>query len=53
MLSKPSVRASMRVDYSDYMDEDEDNITYEDNLIPHEKYQHRTQVSDQKYYALV
>ena len=36
MLGKESVRASQRVDYSGYGD-DEDNVVYEDNVIPHKK----------------
>lgn len=46
MLSKKNLRASQRVDYSGYVDEDEDedNITYEDNLIPHDKPQRQAQV---------
>ena len=39
MLGKDSVRASQRVDYSDYVNEDdnEDDIVYEDNVIPHKE----------------
>ena len=37
MLGKDSVRASQRVDYSGYEDDDEDNIVYEDNVIPHKE----------------
>jgi hypothetical protein len=38
MLGKDSVRASLRVDYSGYVDEDdEENIVYEDNTISHKK----------------
>ena len=39
MMGKNSIRASQRVDYSGYVDEEEeeDNIVYEDNVIPHKK----------------
>ena len=41
MLGKDSVRASQRVDYSGYVDDDEDNIVYEDNVISNKKPQLR------------
>ena len=43
MLGKGGIRASQRVDYSDYVDEnqDADKITYEENSLPHTKPQSR------------
>ena len=39
MLGMDSLRAFQRVDYSGYVgeDDDEENIMYEDNTIPHKK----------------
>ena len=38
MFGKDSVRASQRVDYSGYVEgDDEEKIVYEDNTIPHKK----------------
>ena len=36
MLGKDTIRASQRVDYSGYGD-DEENVVYEDNVIPHKQ----------------
>ena len=51
MLGKDSVRASQRVDYSDYVNEDdnEDDIVYEDNVIPHKKPQLRVRCAVTMY----
>ena len=39
MLGKENLRASQRVDYSGYGEEEEDevNVVYEDNVIPHKQ----------------
>ena len=51
MMGKDSVRASQRVDYSDYVneDDDEDDIVYEDNVIPHKKPQLRVRFAITMY----
>ena len=53
MLGKGGIRASQRVDYSDYVDEnqDADKITYEENSLPHTKPQSR--VRNKKNQAII